>query len=1778
MSERIAPILENVNELIKRLGTQYSSSDIKTLLKSITNAKNALDLQKIISTLVKLNDLLTLVQRKPIDNLLSELTKMKELIKKINTDIVVLDTQSVEKTTSLQELQRLIGVSIEKYKYLDGLIKSIAQNKKQINIDQISKSLNALKSNINNSQLLLLIYNIKFNIEKLRINQGNPSDVTPALVEIQKDIDNLPVSPEQPVKLNLNIGNADELSRQIQELASQIQQNRAELSTTQQQVQELTREKAAEEAEFNRTLALAQTQLADARREAQDSKAALGQVNADAERRVSEAQSEIKRIQAEYEERLARETANLKSQSDQELAAKAAELEEARQEAAANLQQVEAAAASKLKEVNDKSLADLANVKAENQSRIDAVNVQLEETKQQNKLIQQQAADAAAIAAKAEEAKTAAEEAKANAEVRATEAAEAKQAAEAQVAAANEAAKAAQTAANEARSRSDLSDEQKQAAETRAKEAAEAKQAAEAAQKAAESREAEYQIAVQDAQRDVTKVSQEAEAAQREADASNAAAAAAQEQAAAAAEAAEQANRDAVAKIAAAQAQADANLSEAREAAAQQLKSAQESAAQEVEAAKAAAAQQLEAAQSQATQQIQDAESRVIAAQAEKQAAVEEVEKARKVAEEAQARAESNMEKARRELLEANAAAEQAVRESNQQAAANAEQAAANAKAAIEAAQSEQRNAQEMATRIQEEAQKQLQEASLKAETVQSEHKVAMEKFGNIQAAHAEAMQKVEDYDKDFDFTQKLLSKHGVNLNPSNEFIIWLDKPRKSNKTAKSINANRALIAEQEMEDYGDEVPDEDTNDFLSRRDRIKKARELETLDETPSPADEETGEVSPTIGGGFFDNIRERIFGKSQTDEEKQNAEEIKKMQEEQKENEKLEFMSEASIDKADGVVQDATEIDTKLKLPTNKTKLEEKIAKIKGSQVTLKETKQYLSEKREAITESAIADANRAKVAATRANYAATKANDTLANAPGVPDEDPLKIAVKEATDAAKEANDLADHAKKLSEINGVTDSPELSQSVNNVRNYGEKAENAAKRAEDAAKRAEDAERKIRIAKYAQEEEEAAKKATEEAAQKAAAEEVAQEEEREPISYASGGGPDDSKEDEIKSEIEKLDTESRELESVTEEVLEDERPKPIKGALFKKTLMDEVERLKEEYKAQDSSADKSAEYISKILSLLPPGSQKRVQDDFLNEINSVLRIADVPIEIVVSGIPLVKPGETVATEPVPAKLGGKFRNGVLYPGKQRGGAAEEKEKESRVEKLDKTKRYIKDNLNILEAIKERYITNYMQLFDIDKITEQLQEIKQERENKKNRILELNKDKADKKYILQGTKDRELLNRLPQEIRDIDAEIASIQKGKSDTERDVIGKYDIISNKAGKWLSEVESQIKTLKENSLNIKNNLLSFITDPQKSAQVKALFDDNFNDGKGIIDNFESYVSKLRSKYEIALQEYQSAYKSIQEGLKQTGGAGEQERAARVERRAAVREEAARAAAEREVAPEAPVAAPPVPVVEPAVKEEEKSKTNNVKLSRDKLNEIAKTDNTVVIIAKFEEGFKEILNNYLQPLYTAPENINPSMAALGVQPSLFKTLYNSYINRSKQSGDVIASEELLDQINANGINPREALKISKIDVSIFVFATLIIRMIANSVVNVLITKNKIKDITFALFAYIACYAIIFIAFVMFVNLDMYRLRIIFNYINMHSHTNLIITHLVTLAAISLVIMYLISIVNIPVMNNKTKTVGATLSDDNKQLLYYRLQIVTSISWLLVAILAFI
>ena len=70
-----------------------------------------------------------------------------------------------------------------------------------------------------------------------------------------------------------------------------------------------------------------------------------------------------------------------------------------------------------------------------------------------------------------------------------------------------------------------------------------------------------------------------------------------------------------------------------------------------------------------------------------------------------------------------------------------------------------------------------------------------------------------------------------------------------------------------------------------------------------------------------------------------------------------------------------------------------------------------------------------------------------------------------------------------------------------------------------------------------------------------------------------------------------------------------------------------------------------------------------------------------------------------------------------------------------------------------------------------------------------------------------------------------------------------------------------------------------------------------------------------------------------------------------------------------------------------------------------------------------------------------------------------TLFKTLYNSYINRKNKTNQQIASNELLEEITANGLNPREALKITKIDISIFIFATLILRMISNQLVYLLI-----------------------------------------------------------------------------------------------------------------------
>ena len=124
------------------------------------------------------------------------------------------------------------------------------------------------------------------------------------------------------------------------------------------------------------------------------------------------------------------------------------------------------------------------------------------------------------------------------------------------------------------------------------------------------------------------------------------------------------------------------------------------------------------------------------------------------------------------------------------------------------------------------------------------------------------------------------------------------------------------------------------------------------------------------------------------------------------------------------------------------------------------------------------------------------------------------------------------------------------------------------------------------------------------------------------------------------------------------------------------------------------------------------------------------------------------------------------------------------------------------------------------------------------------------------------------------------------------------------------------------------------------------------------------------------------------------------------------------------------------------------------------------------------------------------------------------------------------------------------------------------LLLRLFAISAVEYMIGKDWIKTLNTAVLAFSVTYTILFIAFVLIVNIDLYRLRIVFNFVNMHGNTSGIISHLIELWIFMFVIMIVIQNINIPVPGFQQLF---AMSEENKAYLMYRLEMITAITWLI-------
>jgi len=220
------------------------------------------------------------------------------------------------------------------------------------------------------------------------------------------------------------------------------------------------------------------------------------------------------------------------------------------------------------------------------------------------------------------------------------------------------------------------------------------------------------------------------------------------------------------------------------------------------------------------------------------------------------------------------------------------------------------------------------------------------------------------------------------------------------------------------------------------------------------------------------------------------------------------------------------------------------------------------------------------------------------------------------------------------------------------------------------------------------------------------------------------------------------------------------------------------------------------------------------------------------------------------------------------------------------------------------------------------------------------------------------------------------------------------------------------------------------------------------------------------------------------------------------------------------------------------------------------------VSSTDSIFELLESLQKTVSPILNALIEK---NKRNSDPLYASSMTEPSLFSKLYNKYIDEKGSEGDLIASNNFVESLRANSLLPSEALKINSTDKIIFVFVTLFIRLLTVTIVETMITRNLIKNITFSLLAYFVLYAIAFVGAVVLVNSDTYRMRIVFNYLNLNGNSSGIIGHISALFIISFLIFFMNTRLNPELM----KQSPGNLSDQDKVSLMYKFEVISMITW---------
>jgi len=169
-----------------------------------------------------------------------------------------------------------------------------------------------------------------------------------------------------------------------------------------------------------------------------------------------------------------------------------------------------------------------------------------------------------------------------------------------------------------------------------------------------------------------------------------------------------------------------------------------------------------------------------------------------------------------------------------------------------------------------------------------------------------------------------------------------------------------------------------------------------------------------------------------------------------------------------------------------------------------------------------------------------------------------------------------------------------------------------------------------------------------------------------------------------------------------------------------------------------------------------------------------------------------------------------------------------------------------------------------------------------------------------------------------------------------------------------------------------------------------------------------------------------------------------------------------------------------------------------------------------------------------------------------------NLFEKMLYQYNTDFRDTTEEIAKNNFYDNVENNDLDPEKELALNIYDKLIFVVVIIILRLAALQATYYFIDRDVVVNIKRAIYYYTTAYTIIFFLFMFIVNVDVFRLRIVFNFLNMHINATGIFGH----AIINIIIAYLIYLLILNINKEPSRT---KLSKNEKVKLKYKLDVLT-------------